>query len=388
MIGSRKVKKKMEVAEVSEIMSKFAVPLSLYLVPTNYEEEKEKFLDTYDYNPVFKYRRPDKKNKDVYEKLKDLQEITDVDPEISKFIIKTIQSKWTSAQILSAIGDDEKFPKMCFERFGLPKYWVFKRACMYLRGKFGDVQLVDSSEKLKNKILKFDEVVEVFNKTFEIMGLNDWTTEKSKAIISKGFRTASKSRRVMVDPDVEVSAEKLRKTLVHEIGTHALRSHNGFETGIEVFGKPTIIPEYLNDEEGLAMFNEEKFGVLRKKDVKRRAAHLYANYLGHSMSFREVFNAMRAIYPPRNSFDVVFRAKRGLSDTSKPGAYYKDSTYLVGFLKVRKRLANDKMSYRNMYAGKIPMDWLHMVEEGILQKPKVVPSEEMIEEIFKKTGLN
>jgi hypothetical protein len=221
---------------------------------------------------------------------------------------------------------------------------------------------------------------------FEDLGLEGWSFEKSKAIQSGGFRTAVKTKRVMVDPEVEVSAEKIRKTIVHEVGTHALRGHNGFETGYEVFGKPNL-PSYLDDEEGLAMYNEEQYGLLRSIDLKKRAAYVFAIYLSQNMSFRQIYDAVHALSPRKSAFDVTFRIKRGLSDTSKPGCYSKDQVYLRGFLKLRRRLEKDVVGYKYMYAGKIPYKYIYLVEEGIIPKPKVVPDKMLFKKIFKEFGL-
>ncbi|MEA3357501.1 MAG: DUF1704 domain-containing protein [Patescibacteria group bacterium] len=382
-------KNKMTLSEVSELMSQIATPWSLYLVPNNLEAEKEKFFESSSYNPKFTYRKPEAadRNKVVFGALSGVEEITDVDPELSKYIILVIQAKREAADILEKIGNDEKFAGVSLKRFGEPSYWLFRRACKILRGKYSNFTIVEQNDRLRKKVLQFDELVPIFETVFARLGLEGWTIGKSKAIIEAGFRTAVKTRRIMVDPEIKITAEKLRKTIVHEVATHALRGHNGFATGFEVFGKPNL-PEYLDDEEGLAFYNEEKFGVLRATDLKRRAAQVYSIYLGQSMSFRRTHNALSAVYPKKTAFNIVLRVKRGLSDTSKPGCHFKDATYLRGFLRIRKKLSDDAVSYRNMYAGKLPMKYLYLVEEGILPKPKVVPTNELMQDIFKETGLD
>jgi hypothetical protein len=378
--------KRMELEEVEELMSKIATPLSLYLMPTNYDEEKEKFYDSSNYNPQFKYRKANKNNDRIFRELKDLQEITDIDPEISKYIIKVIKYKKQASDLLESIGEDERFVRISKERFGVPSHKLFKKACKILRRRYGDIEIAKRNNKLREKILRYDDLVPIFEKVFEVLGLDGWTFEKSKAIMSSGFRTTVKTKRVMVDPKVEVSAEKLRKTIIHEVGTHALRGHNGYKTGYKVFGKPNL-PSYLDYEEGLAMYNEENYGVLRDIDIKKRAAYVYAIYLSRSMSFREVYDAVHGIYPRKSAFDVVYRVKRGLSDTSKPGCYYKDQVYLRGFFKTRRKLEKDVVSYKYMYAGKIPYKYIYLVEEGIIPKPNVVPSKKLFADLFEDVGL-
>lgn len=378
-------KKKMTYAEVNEVMSNIATPLSLYLMPVNYEKEREKFFGSNDYNPQFRYRSANK-NRGIFSTLRDVVEITDIDPEISSYVIDVIEDKRQAAQLLDAIGEDDRFVRISEERFNIPSEKLFNRACKILRRSYGDIAIAKRDVKLKEKIFGYDDIVPIFETVFTVLGLDGWKLDKSKAIESKGFRTAVKSKRVMVDPDVKVSAEKLRKTIIHEVATHALRADNGFKTGYDVFGKPNL-KEYLDDEEGLAMYNEERFGVLRDIDLRKRAALVYAMYIGRYSSFRETFNALSAVYPKMNAFSTVFRVKRGLSDTSRAGCYYRDSVYLRGFLKVRKRLENDAVSYKYMYAGKIPLKYLYLVEEGIIAKPKIVPTKELVEKVLKEAGL-
>jgi len=375
----------MKYENVLAILSEVSTPISLYLMPINYEKEREKFFDSPIYNPQFRYRKSNK-NRGVFERLHKLEEVLDVDPEISSYIIKVIEDKKLTSRLLSSIGDDDRFLKNSEERYGRPSRKLFLRACTLMRSSYGDISIAKRNEKLMARHLEYKDLELMFAKVFEILGLDGWMLDKSKAIVANGFRTAVKSKRIMVDPHISITAEKLRKTIVHEVVTHALRAKNGFESGCEIFGRPNL-KEYLDDEEGLAMYNEELYGVLRDIDVRRRAALVYAVYLGQTMSFRQVFDALSSMYMKKNAFDITFRAKRGLSDTSQPGCYYRDTTYLRGFLKIRRKLDKDTTSYRNMYAGKIPLKYLYLVEEGILCKPAMVPSTELIEKLFKETKL-
>ncbi len=378
---------KLTYSEYNELISQIATPIGLYLVPVNLDEEREKFFDSETYDPQFKYKKANKrKNFDVLDGLSELKEITDVDPELSKYFIDVISAKRQAAELLESIGNDEKFGKISKERFGYPSKILFSRVCKILRRRYGDIQIADRNNKLREKVLHLDDIVKIFSKVFEVLGLDDWRVGQSKAIVASEFRTVAKTKRIMVDPEVETSAERIKKTIVHEVMTHALRTENGYSTGYDTFGKPNLI-EYLDTEEGLALYNEEIYGVLRDIDIKRKAAQVYCVYLSETMSFREIFNALSAVYPKRNTFSTVLRVKRGLSDTSKLGGYYKDVSYIRGFLKVRRFLKDNKVGYRNLYAGKISLDHIYLVEEGILPKPQIVPSEDAMKGMFKQVGL-
>lgn len=375
----------MTYVQINELMSRISIPLSLYLLPVNEKEERAKSMEDISYNPHFTYRK-EHKNRGLFSQIENVTEITDVDPEISSYIIETIQDKKQAALLFDSIGNDAQFIKISRDRFGIPSTKLFRKACKLLRGHYDDIVCAVPNERRLSKLYNYDTLLPVFEKVFELLGLEGWSFEKSKAIKSKGFRTVMKTKRIIVDPEVEISAEKLRKTIVHEVVTHAIRGNNGYATGYSVFGKPNI-REYLDDEEGLALYNEEQFGLLRKADVKQSAALVYAIYLGQTMSFREVFNALSAVYPRKNAYNVTLRVKRGISDTTIPGTYNRDACYLRGFFKMRRILAGDSTGYRYLYAGKIPFSKISLVEEGILPKPSLYPTRELIEKLFKECGL-
>ncbi|MBN1618277.1 DUF1704 domain-containing protein [Candidatus Dojkabacteria bacterium] len=386
MFNFTKNKTEFTLEEVNEILSNIATPLSLYLVPENLEEERAKFFKEDDYNPVFKYRKAEKDNMEQLKILDNLRVVSDVDPAISNIILQIVESKKQTSELLESIGDDERFVKISYERFKLPSYKLFRKACRVLRRRYGDINIVESDKKLRQRKLRYDDLVVVFQKVFEILDLTDWEVDKSKAIVSSGIRTVAKTKRVMLDPNIDTNVEKIRKTIVHEILTHVLRSSNGFATGIESFGKPTVA-DYLDDEEGLATYNEEKFGLLRAIDIKKRAAFVYAIYLAQYSSFRQIFDALRSIYARRSAFEITYRVKRGMSDTSLTGCYCKDVSYFRGFLNIRRKLSGDENGYKYMYAGKIAYSWIPLVEEGIIPKPSVYPTQHLVDRIFSETGL-
>ena len=55
-IFSKTGKQEMKLSEVVSLMSKLRLPISLVFTPVNLKEEKEKFLNSDVYEPVFKYR--------------------------------------------------------------------------------------------------------------------------------------------------------------------------------------------------------------------------------------------------------------------------------------------------------------------------------------------
>ena len=74
------------------------------------------------------------------------------------------------------------------------------------------------------------------------------------------------------------------------------------------------------------------------------------------------------------SWNLCSRIKRGLKDTSKQGAFTKDSIYYPGSLKVKEFLKLNPL--KDLYYGKIPVNLVNEVKmiEG-LQEPKWLPLE-------------
>jgi hypothetical protein len=54
---------------------------------------------------------------------------------------------------------------------------------------------------------------------------------------------------------------------------------------------------------------------------------------------------------------------------------------------VKRILEKDPTMYQKFYAGKIDYKRARWVDEGLLSKPKVVPSKELWKDIFNKAGL-
>jgi hypothetical protein len=240
---------------------------------------------------------------------------------------------------------------------------------------------LDRGEKLNYK-----QIEKVFDITFDMLGLEDWEIAPSKNINKNAIKIGIKGKKVYVDPNIKRSEYKIKKLLIHEIGTHVLRSYNGFKTGFPAFGNANV-SSYLDIEEGLATWNEESMGYLTDKWLKIKAGMTWAIYLGERLSFRQLYNAVSGNFLKYSSWDIVYRVKRGLGDTSYPGIYGKDVVYFRGFRKVKRLLEKDPTLYEKFYAGKIDYKRTKWVDEGLLPRPKVVPSKKLWEEIFKKAGL-
>ena len=235
-------------------------------------------------------------------------------------------------------------------------------------------------------MLKYDDMAKIFNSVLNKLGLEDWSTEKSMNIAKNGAKVGIKTKKILLDPNIERSKFKLRKTIVHEVGTHVLRSVNGSKSGFEALSKANL-PAYLDVEEGLATWNESDMNLLTLRWLKEKAALVWAVYMGENLTFRQLYNAMLGVLPKYSAFDVTYRVKRGLGDTSYPGIYAKDIVYFRGFRKVKRKLKKDPSLYEKLYAGKIDFEQTEWVDEGLIPKADIVPSKELWKSIFKEVGI-
>jgi hypothetical protein len=376
----------MKLEEVTELLNQLRLPTAMVFTPTNLASEKKKFFKSDTYNPVFQYKVVKNNNADILKKLLQVEEIVDVDPRISKFYIQLISSKKEANDLMYAVGNNELVTDISYNRYGKPSAVLFRNACRVLRGRMKNYNVVKSKNIDRGDTLGYDQIEKVFNVVFEELGLEGWGVSESKNISKNSIKVGTKSKKVFVDPKIERSKYKLRKTIVHEVGTHVLRAINGQKSGFEALGKANL-PSYLDVEEGLATWNEMKLGLLTDEWLIKKAAMVYALYIGENLSFRQLHNSMLGVLPKYGSFNTVYRIKRGLTDTAYSGLYTKDIAYFRGFRKVLRKLEKDPSVYELLYAGKIDFKQCKWVREGLIPRAKNVPDKETWEKIFKKAGI-
>ncbi len=376
---------KITIEELTNLLSKLRIPLSLVSTPINLKSEKEKFFASDIYNPQFKYKVVKNKNEEILKKLLEVKEVVDVDPRVSDFYVKLIKDKKVASELMHAVGNNSLFTSLSKQKYGFPRDILFRNACRVMRGNMSNYDVVDSSSLKDSEDLEYGDVEKVFNIVFEEFGIEGWGVEKSKNISSNGVKTAIKRKRVFVDSNIKKTPLELKKTVVHEL-THILRSYNGELSGVKALSKPNLTT-YLDVEEGLAMYGEEQMGCLKDIDLKERAGVVYAIYIGENLSFRELYNVLFGSFTRQTSFKIAYLVKRGMGDTSAPGISVKSVVYFRGFRRVKKRFASDASLYKKLYAGKIGFSRVSWVNDGLINEAKIIPSKKIFEKAFKKADV-
>lgn len=383
---SKNNRSSMKLVEVSNLLDGLKIPISLVFTPINLDVEKKKFFASDSYEPQFIYRVVKNKNNEIFKNLASLKEISDVDPRISDFYINLIQSKKDSSDLMHSVGDNELVTDLSYKKYSRPSGKLFRNSARVLRGKVDTYKIVDVKKTKSEDMLRYDDIKDVLYFVFEKLGLEGWSVEKSMNIAKNGAKVGIKRKQILLDPNIERSKFKLRKTIIHEVGTHVLRSVNGANSGFEALSKANL-SSYLDVEEGLATWNESDMNLLTLKWLKKKAALTWAIYIGEELTFRELYNSLLGVLPKFSAFDTAYRVKRGLGDTSYSGIYAKDIVYFRGFKKVSRKLAEDPAIYEKLYAGKIDFNQCQWVDEGLIPKAQIVPSKEMWKDIFKGCGI-
>jgi hypothetical protein len=179
------------------------------------------------------------------------------------------------------------------------------------------------------------------------------------------------SKKLYIKKNSRFSSNSLKRIIVHEIGTHVMRAENGLCQPYRFLGRG--IPGYLNTEEGLAVYNEENSGCLNNFVLKVYAGRVIAIDMALRCSFRETYEELTKHFTKNTAWRITLRAKRGLSDTSLPGAFTKDLAYLQGYYDVKKFLAN-RGNINDLYYGKIGTKHVMQVKRlpGLIN-PTVLP---------------
>ncbi|MGM5481545.1 MAG: tyrosine/phenylalanine carboxypeptidase domain-containing protein [Nanobdellota archaeon] len=328
-----------------------------WITPTNIEEEFIAFTTRGGaYDPQFKYR-----DIDVKEHLRQLESL--VIPTSTKIggLFEDIRRHFLiEARALDNIGGDtfDTIPL-----FGEVSDELLAEAKTILNQPTPDTPEPD-------KPISSRELGQMLFDAISSYGLEGWTIEYNpdflaNASISSGTRT------IRVKDSMFFSEKRAKKLIYHEIGTHVLRAENGFaqEYGILAHG----LPHYLPTEEGLAGYNERLQGIESPSILYNYALRTLATRVAATGGFRDVYEAIRPfVDEDRRAFMIAARAKRGLGDTSRPGGYLKDHCYLQGKLLI-ERFVKEGGDIKKLYAGKIGIEHLWLVDEGHINPPTMLP---------------
>ena len=340
-----------------------------YLNPVNAGKEKKKFLRAYSegksYDPVFEYESCGPEVRAFCRELKKIKEKLELcnTSIFAPFCIKKINYLLHFHALLAHRGSFE-FGSELSAFYGIPSKSLLKGAWKNLRElKHEEIEESLSPEDIRG----------IFETELKLLGL-DWEVRPANG---GGVKIAVNAacNEIHIDFSASFSKAAIKGYLCHEIGTHVFRAENGKFQPLMIFRSG--LPGYMETEEGLAVYNEARNGVLKPENLKKYSARVVAASVCNEASFSEVVNELTGYFVPEEAFTFALRVKRGLENTSLPGGYTKDSAYLSGFQKISdflQKQSSRQEALKVFYCGKIGLEHFELTKdllaEGILKQPR------------------
>jgi hypothetical protein len=346
--------------------------LAPYQSPINLKQEKEKTLRLYQageaYNPQFEFASPPD-----YPTRQIRQFAAALNPDNSW--IEQIYYDIATRELLHIQAvqthDSNIITGLSCLNYGLPQLAMVAKAEHILANTEDALASDVPSSALE---LSDHEVASELQLVLDKTGLLGW-----QAVVSEPMNAKTAVNRL--DKQVKIRMGELfdrqgvQRLIMHELGVHVIRYHNGVHQPIRLFQRG--FPGYIATEEGLAVYVEEKSGLLRIDVLRKYAGRVLAAHQAISHSFSDVLNTLCRWLDPNEAFDIAARSKRGFTDTSLLGTDTKDIVYLQGYLNVKKHLEEHPEDYELLFIGKFGLQHLpilhSLLDQKILAKSQLLP---------------
>lgn len=308
------------------------------LLPLNAKKEKEKIFRDKTYNPVLKYSLP---KSNLIQVKKNLLKIRTDSSVIGQLFRQRIKELIIQTDLLRNIGTSV-ITKYSLDLYSRPSKDLIRKAAKLL-------DLPSQKEMMKyGKI----SVAKKFLDSLLTKGLN-WRVVERDMVAAAAFNITEKI--LYINTGRKFADSDLKRLVVHEVGTHVTRAENGRKQKYKLFYLG--FPNYGITEEGLAVYNEDKAGLLSNDVLKNYAGRVVAVDLALKNSFSTVYTNLLEFFNKEEAWTLAMRAKRGLSNTSKPGAFTKDYIYLSGYYMI-KDFVRKGGNLKGLYVGKVGVQHL------------------------------
>lgn len=322
------------------------------LKPLQLEEEKTTFFADPAYEPQFRYKAALPQLSEIKVGLQNLR--IDITSPLGMLFEEKRNELVRKADVLSVVGDDDFFPKVCEDWLSLPPVEVREMAEKALR------HLPDAlaSEKRTHSS---QAAVERFQSFLKAQGLLNWQVVEKEGIVSRCV--IGKNNRLLVRAGERFSDHDLKKLMAHEVETHIYSTENGKLQPYLLFRRGTA--HYLKTQEGLAVYHQNQ---VVPGTMTNAILGFHAVMWAREMGFRQVFERLRKYVSAEEAWKMTVKAKRGMSDTSRPGAFLKNALYFWGYLEV-KRYLEQGGSFEELFLGKFSLHQLELIRQVPGLKP-------------------
>ena len=323
---------------------------------TNLDCEKKIFFHAIEneiiYNPQFEFSYK-KFNEEKIKQLKNIKISTENDYFNIKYLYKQrIRTKIYEIKCHQSWGDTIS-TNYAIKYRGEPTLTLLNKA-------------IDFCEKYKKKAIRYRSLTPVVVGEELLAEIERLTGQKAK--INYVLCMASKMNISPAEQTININSSEhftnldLERLKVHEIGVHYMRYFNAKKINVKLFQKGTS--NYIETEEGLAVYFEELKGVLSNAQMHIYAGRVIGTYYALKLSFYEVFHILKSYgFSNEIAFNITTRAKRNLSDTSKAGGFTKDYVYFNGYYRIKRYTKNHDI--KDLFFGKIKLEDVYLLRDLI-----------------------
>jgi len=327
------------------------------LNPTNASSVTRQVLSGKVKNPVFKYADPH------FDLLKMRREVASLNFE-DKEIIETVMHEKQmdlihKIDLLSLVGCFD-FTQVSKKAYPLPDRRLVTKAYDIVQEKTPKVK--------QKKIYVPDKKMRLlFKKNFDEFGFK---YKIKRADLVNSAAVSGPHKEIILKKNQRYTRTFLNRLIVHEVGTHLFRYENARSHSLKIFGHG--VANYITTEEGLAAYNEMRFGLLPQSRLKNYAGRIIAVHVAQTSSFERTFRELKRYFPIKEALKLTMRVKRGLSHTQVEGGFTKDAVYLKGYYEVTNYMKRGG-TLEDLYVGKISLKETPYVKKLGFKKPKFMP---------------
>lgn len=227
--------------------------------------------------------------------------------------------------------------------------------------------------RTREKLLTREEVEQIVREYLVHEGLDKLVAVKFSP--DAVARTSMFMNTLTIRMPVEYSKSGLMGMLYHDVGTHLFRSINDRKQVWYGQRERFHLHPYLVTEEGLAVLHASLPKAEEDTLFRRQALYYFSVWYADSHSFTALNKELKKYVPDRERrWEFCLRAKRGIKDTSQPGAFSKDQTYFAGAVKVWRWLKKREYDAARLFIGKISLEDEETLKSIAAKDPLVLPS--------------
>lgn len=328
------------------------------LTPLNYIQEREKFLSSKKYNPQFKYR--EKRNPDLLKQIDQYKieaEKLHIPQSLKQHILEFLDDQKKLYYVKTSIGTSN-FSENAHRLFD----WGTDRLDMILTNTPKVEFLIDFEhviERAPTIRKRFGRILQKYG----IEGFSIIIDNESPHIISVGYKNIS------IGKDIKRYACNVDRLIIHEIESHVIQTYNMKKNPSPLAELYKYSSKHLYGE-GLAIYNE-----IKQRKITPSAFETYYFRIkavrNLDKSFRQIYEMLCEDISPKKAFVMTYRVKRGMADTSAPGGFPKDASYLLGYHEIETLFA-EGYPEKLMYATKSPVLSTILYKNGLINMDEIL----------------